>query len=122
MDDLPIACTLLESERQKRRTEVLERVFARVQEARALDHGYALRFTADEKEFAEIVLLIQLERQCCGFLKFRLTVEPGGGPVWLEKTGPAGTKSFLKAAMGLDAGGMRADANRVGGDGDRADA
>jgi hypothetical protein len=38
---------------------------------------------------------IQLESECCRFLRFQLTVEPGGGPVWLELIGPPGTREFL---------------------------
>jgi hypothetical protein len=101
MTDLPIAYTLLEAERQQRRTQVLDRVASRVQETRPLDDGYALRFQADDAALTELMQLIQLERQCCAFLRFRLTVEPGGGPVWLELTGPGGTKSFLESALGL---------------------
>jgi hypothetical protein len=72
-----------------------------VQEALALNDGYALRFPTDDATLTELMQLIQLERQCCAFLRFRLTVEPGGGPVWLELTGPEGTKSFLESALGL---------------------
>ena len=103
MTELPIACTLLEAERQQRRSEVLDRVSSRVQETRALADGYAVRFKADDAALAELMQLIQLERQCCAFLRFRLTVEPGGGPAWLELTGPEGTKSFLESALGLGA-------------------
>jgi hypothetical protein len=101
MTDLPIACTLLEGERQERRAQVLDRVFARVVESRPLDDGYALRFTAGGVVLADLMQLIQLEHECCAFLRFRLTVEPGNGPVWLELTGPAGTKSFLESALGV---------------------
>jgi hypothetical protein len=101
MSDLPIACTLLDIERQQRRSLVLDRVSARVQERQPLDDGYALRFAGDDAVLAELIQLIQLERQCCAFLRFRLTIEPGGGPVWLELTGPAGTKSFLDSALGV---------------------
>ena len=101
MKDLPIACTLLEAERQQRRHHVIERVFSRVQETRPLDDGYAIRFTADDAALAELMQLIRLERQCCAFLRFGLTVEPGDGPVWLELTGPEGTKSFLESGLGL---------------------
>jgi hypothetical protein len=100
MTDLPIACTLLEAERQQRRSQVLDRVFSRVQETRTLADGYAVRFKADDAALAELMQLIQLERQCCAFLRFRLTVEPGDGPAWLELTGPEGTKSFLESALG----------------------
>ena len=99
--DLPIACKLLDAQRQQHRTQVLDRVFSRAHETRPLDDGYAIHFTADDSGLAELMELIQLERQCCPFLRFRLTVEPGGGPVWLELTGPEGTKSFLESTMGL---------------------
>ena len=101
MTELPIACTLLDGQRQQRRAQALDSVFSRVQESRPLGDGYALRFAADDVALAELMQLIQLERQCCAFLRFRLTIEPGSGPVWLELTGPAGTKSFLESALGL---------------------
>lgn len=99
--DLPIACKLPDAERQQRRAQVLDRVFSRVQETRPLDDGYAVRFTADDSALAELMQFIQIEHQCCPFLRFRLTVEPGGGPVWLELTGPEGTMPFLETALGL---------------------
>jgi hypothetical protein len=40
-------------------------------------------------------MLIQLEHQCCPFLRFSLIVEAGKGPVWLELTGPPATQDFL---------------------------
>ena len=42
-----------------------------------------------------IVEMIDAERQCCRFLRFRLTVEPDGDSILLDVTGPAGTKEFL---------------------------
>ena len=101
MTDLPIACTLLEAERQQRRAQLLDRVFTRVLESRPLDDGYALRFAAGADVLADLTQLIQLEHECCAFLRFCLTVEPGNGPMWLELTGPTGTKAFLEAALGV---------------------
>ena len=46
-------------------------------------------------QVTELANLVKLEHQCCPFLKFSITVEPGDGPVWLELTGPEGTKEFL---------------------------
>jgi hypothetical protein len=43
--------------------------------------------------------MIELERRCCPFLQFRLTVEPNRGATWLELTGPEGTKDFLAATF-----------------------
>ena len=36
------------------------------------------------------------ERQCCQFLRFQLTIEPAGGAIVLDLTGPEGTRDFLK--------------------------
>jgi hypothetical protein len=100
MNDLPIACTLTSAELQKRRQTVLQKMRSAVVEARELQDGYAYCFPSENQQLSEIASMIELERQCCPFLRFRLTVEPNGGPVWLELTGPAGTKQFLAEIFG----------------------
>jgi len=92
---LPIACSLTNSELQERRRDVLRKVRSAVTELRELEDGYAYCFPSDEKWLTELTTLVSLERQCCPFLRFRLTVESGNGPIWLEMTGPDGTKDFL---------------------------
>ena len=42
---------------------------------------------------------IEAERQCCRFLRFSVTVEPDGGPISLELTGPPGTREFVSAIL-----------------------
>src|SRR5262245_65936941 len=101
MSDLPIACTLLPNERQQRREQLFERVLGRALEHRPLDDGYAARFEPAPGVVEELARLIELERECCAFLTFRLTVEPGGGPIWLELTGPEGTKTFLESMLDI---------------------
>jgi hypothetical protein len=98
--ELPVACTLTEPELQARRAGALAEVRRRQQDARWLPDGVALRFAADAEQLATLATFIELERRCCAFLRFRLTVEPGGGPVWLELTGPPGTRDFLAAELG----------------------
>ena len=99
MTDLPVACTLTEPESRRRRDRLRDRVVGRVHERRSLADGYAFRFATDDLALADLLEMIRLERQCCAFLRFRLTVEPGAGPVWLELTGPAGTKEFLESVF-----------------------
>jgi hypothetical protein len=98
--ELPVSCTLTEPELQARRAGVLAEVRRSRQEARWLPDGVALRFVAGAEQLATLATFIELERRCCAFLQFRLTVEPGGGPVWLELTGPTGTRDFLAAELG----------------------
>lgn len=47
----------------------------------------------------ELSEVIELERKCCPFLRFVLTVEPAGGPLRLELSGAAGTKEFLASLL-----------------------
>jgi len=96
-----VACTLPPLEMRKRRAEVLDAIKGHVQEQKELPDGYALRFDGDAQRLEDVVRLIGLERACCSFLRFRLSVEPQNGPLWLELTGPPGTKQFIRAEMGL---------------------
>ena len=95
MSDLPIACSLTSVELQERRSAVLQKVRRAVLEVRELEDGYAYSFPSEGDWLRELAGLIDLERQCCLFLQFRLTVEANAGPIWLEMTGPEGTKEFL---------------------------
>jgi len=99
VDELPVACTLTEPELAARRAGVLTAIRRDQQEARWLPDGVALRFTAEPARLAMLAAFVDLERRCCAFLRFRLTVEPGGGPVWLELTGPPGARDFLAAEV-----------------------
>lgn len=101
MPDLPVSCTLSTPQIQERRAQVLHQIRARVKEHRVLPDGCALRFEADDACLESILRLIQLERKCCSFLHFQLTVEPGQRGVWLELTGPEGTTEFIAAEMEL---------------------
>jgi hypothetical protein len=68
-------------------------------ESKELEEGFAYRFSSDGSLLTDLFTLIQLEHQCCPFLKFSLIVEAGNGPVWLELTGPPGTKGFLASTF-----------------------
>lgn len=94
---LPIACSLTGSEFQERRSGLLRKVSQAVLEVKELEDGYAYRFPSDGIWINELANLITLERQCCPFLKFSIQLEPGDGPIWLELSGPEGTKDFLSS-------------------------
>lgn len=96
MANVPISCTLTISQLRQRQETVLRQIRAEVQEVKELNNGYAFRFVAVDKQLDQLWQLINLERKCCPFLQFRLTIEPGNGPVWLEITGANEAKSFLQ--------------------------
>lgn len=95
MTDLPIACTLTAPELQERRRTVLLQISRAVIEVRELENGYAYSFPPTDDWLEKLAAMVNLERQCCPFLRFQLIVEENDGPLWLEMTGPAGTKDFL---------------------------
>ena len=95
--ELPIACSLTDPEFQQRRSELLKTFQGALLETKELDEGYAYRFPSSANWILELAQLITFERECCPFLRFNLRLEPANGPLWLELTGPEGTKDFLKS-------------------------
>jgi hypothetical protein len=93
--DLPVACSLMPAELHERRRTILAKVRSAVLEERELENGFSYRFPSDPLWIPELANLVATEHQCCPFLRFGVTVEPSDGPIWLELTGPAGTKEFL---------------------------
>ena len=59
--------------------------------------GLRLEFAPSEETIALIARAIEAERHCCRFLRFGMTVEPDGGPVFLDLTGPPGTRDFISS-------------------------
>jgi hypothetical protein len=101
MPDPPVVCKLSPPELQRRRAELLDTLRGRTRETRALPNGYALRFDPADATLELLFQVLRLERDCCPFLRFQLTLEPAAGPFWLELTGPPGTKEMLAGELGL---------------------
>ena len=97
MSDIPIACTLTERELAERRTGLLAELRRHREEIRWLADGAAFRYPPTPAVLDLLTEFVRLESRCCPSLRFRLTVEPAAGPVWLELTGGPGTREFLEA-------------------------
>jgi len=93
---IPVACALTDSEFRERRTEILHSFRGAVLETEELENGYRYRFPSSAAWITQLAQFITFERECCPFLQFDLRLEPGDGPIWLELTGPEGTKDFLR--------------------------
>jgi hypothetical protein len=96
---LPVACALTDAELQQRRQEVLTQLQDAAIGIREIADGYVFRFSADPGRITELGNFIAFEHQCCPFMKFVLTVEPGDGQISLTITGPEGTKEFLSSLL-----------------------
>ncbi|HSS22011.1 MAG TPA: hypothetical protein VLL54_18200 [Pyrinomonadaceae bacterium] len=94
---IPAACQLTDAEFRQRRTDILNNFRGAVLETQELENGYRYRFPSSANWISQLAELITVERECCPFLQFDLRLEPAAGPIWLELTGPAGTKDFLQS-------------------------
>ena len=101
MNDLPIACTLGLAALKARQQDLLGGLVRQAVERVDIADGYRVRFAAADGVLARIGSVIETERQCCRFLTFRLTTEPDNGAIWLEFSGPPGTREFLAGMLEL---------------------
>jgi hypothetical protein len=99
MKELPIACELTPAELAARREGLLPGLLEKAQQRMRLSNGLRFSFAPSSEFLRAAVQTIDAERQCCKFLKFELTVEPDGGQMWLEITGPPGTAEFLNTLL-----------------------
>jgi hypothetical protein len=97
--DLPILCTLSETDLQERRRTTLEPIRNSLIRVATLPDGYAYSFTPSSEIVARLAALVDLERQCCQFLAFRIVVEPGE-PIRLDVTGPDGAQKVIADFFG----------------------
>jgi hypothetical protein len=98
--ELPIACTLQPDELLARREGLLAELRRRVQGLEDRPDGYRLQFAPGDDTLALIANVVEAERQCCRFLRFAIQVEPDDGPIYLDLSGPPGTREFLSAVFG----------------------
>ena len=99
MAELPVACTLTPEALRTRRKGLFMELVRRAERREDLADGLRLEFAPSAGTVALIAQAVEAERHCCRFLRFRMTVEPDGGAVFLELTGPPGTREFVSALV-----------------------
>jgi hypothetical protein len=101
MTNLPIACRLDAATLNTRRDEMVAALVTRASMRQATENGYRIEFSSDDSGvLAAIAHVVEAERQCCRFLRFQITVEPDGGPIAIDLSGPPGTREFLAGLFG----------------------
>ena len=101
--DIPVACDMsaLTADQQERQRALLVLLRSDAEEVRELEDGYAFRHSGDRDVLLAVAEFVANERLCCPFFEFGITVERGGGPVWLRMTGEGEAKRVLEAEMGV---------------------
>ncbi len=100
--DTPIACTLSEAELRERESTILHSIRQSVLEVIRTADGYEYRFKPTSEILISVTQLVDLERQCCAFLTFRIVVEPQR-PIRLEIAGPPEARAIIDSLFATSA-------------------
>jgi hypothetical protein len=98
----PIACTLAGLALRERERTLLADLRAHTRRVSERPDGYALELATGDEALATAAAVIRLERRCCPFLRFTLTVEPNDGVISLALTGGPGVREFLSTWLASD--------------------
>ena len=93
-----LTCTLSTPEFQKRKTEVLKVLAAKILEKKEFENGFSFRFSGSDEMLDKLLDFIKTERECCSFFSFTLSV-PSQSDVWLNITGPQNAKDFITTEL-----------------------
>lgn len=96
MPSIPIACTLSDASLAKRVADLEQDLFAQSLGVESVPGGIRHTFAASDEIKRELFDFIEAETTCCAFLTFRLTFEPGHGPIALEITGPEEARQLIE--------------------------
>ena len=97
---VPLACVAgaIPADERSAHFALLKRLFGEdARERRVIADGYAFRFGA--ASFDDVARFIARERLCCPFLTFHLELAQSSDLLWLQLTGPEGTRELLDAEL-----------------------
>jgi hypothetical protein len=100
---LPIACNLgaLDEAQRERRAQLAARLQSSVREIIPASDGYTFRLPSNDKILLEIAEFVLLERRCCPFLNFQISLKEGYDAITVCLSGRDGVKEFLAAEFDL---------------------
>ena len=98
--DQPVICTLTEAEMLERQHTIRNALRQAVLAVTELPDGFAYTCSATPDSLLKLSELVNLERQCCASLNFKIIVEAAPSPIRLEITGPPQAKKLIAEFFG----------------------
>ena len=83
------------AEARDRGERISARVLAAAIAVRELPDGFRIQLRDVPGLLLQVAEFVDLDRRCCAFLRHAVILEEGGGPIWLELTGPEGAKEAI---------------------------
>jgi hypothetical protein len=96
-----LTCKLTTPELRERKRTVIAGLKGFLLERTETDNGIKYKFESSDKMIDLVSSFIKTERLCCDFFDFNLAISPETGFMWLELSGPNGTKEFIAEEIGL---------------------
>ncbi|CAN5399727.1 hypothetical protein BH09BAC3_BH09BAC3_37420 [soil metagenome] len=96
-----VTCKLTTPELQERKVTVIAEVKKLVVERNETKTGMRYKFNDSDKTIDLLTSFIKTERLCCDFFIFTLVIGREEGSVWLDLSGPEGTKDFIETEIGF---------------------
>lgn len=98
MNERPLVCNLgtIDEQQRPEHERNTRELFAEIDEVRELDEGYAFRIPAHTDSLVRAARFMALERRCCPFFEFSISVQSNDGPGWLELRGTPRIKQFIR--------------------------
>ena len=91
-----VNCKLTTPELQQRKKTIIAELKNLILETIETDAGFRYKFDGSDKVLDLLLNFIKTERLCCDFFDFQITVAGEDNFTWLELSGQAGTKEFIK--------------------------
>jgi hypothetical protein len=95
--EAPFACNLkaFQPEERKEWRRLIDHVMMSVTAVKQLPDGYALTVDTKQASIVEVAQWIDLERKCCPFFNFEVSMHGENGALTLALKGREGVKQFI---------------------------
>ncbi len=94
-----LACRLIGSDLAERKALIATDLLDHAEAITELPYGYELRFAGGEGWAERVFEFVRLERQCCPFIRFEITLAPDDGQITLRLMGNPEVKRFIAAEL-----------------------
>ncbi len=98
-NESPIDCRLSAPDLAARLAEIRAGLLSSVENVEPIDSGYRLRLPNTGPNAEAVLDFVRLERQCCPFLDFQVTIPSEARSIHLELTGDGEVREFIRAAF-----------------------
>lgn len=90
-----LGCKLTDEELREQKERIRADLKDDLQDKQEIADGFVYAFGGSDATIDKLLNFIRIERQCCPFFRFELTIRDEKTDILLKITGPDGVKEFL---------------------------